>query len=112
MRRSVALWTASPIWYAIAQLTGYINLFNLIPVWQLDGSRGFHALDRAARWAVVATSGVMFALTDQKLLLVIAAVGAYRAFKKTDARTDPRALFAFVGLLAALALLAEIPVAM
>ena len=44
----------TPIWLAIAQLTGFLNLFNLIPVWQLDGSRGFHALSRMERWIVVA----------------------------------------------------------
>ena len=32
--------TGAPIWFAIAQVTGFLNLFNLIPVWQLDGSRG------------------------------------------------------------------------
>ena len=36
--------TDAGIWLAIAHLTGFFNLFNLIPVWQLDGSRGFHAL--------------------------------------------------------------------
>ena len=29
--------TSAPIWLAIAQLAGFINLFNLIPIWQLDG---------------------------------------------------------------------------
>src|SRR5206468_1291128 len=29
--------TGARIWLAIAQLTGFLNLFNLIPVWQLDG---------------------------------------------------------------------------
>jgi Zn-dependent protease len=33
----------------VAQLTGFLNRFNLIPVWQLDGSRGFHVLAAAER---------------------------------------------------------------
>src|SRR5262245_14442148 len=43
--------TDAKIWFAIAHLTGFLNLFNLIPVWQLDGSRGFHVLARMERWA-------------------------------------------------------------
>ena len=47
----VAAWlvyflTGAPIWLAIAELTGFITLFNLTPIWQLDGSREFHALSR------------------------------------------------------------------
>ena len=42
--------SGAPIWLAIAQLTGFLNLFNLIPVWQLDGSRGLHALAHGTRW--------------------------------------------------------------
>ena len=45
--------TGAPIWLAIAELTGFLNLFNLMPIWQLDGSRGFHALSRQERWMVV-----------------------------------------------------------
>jgi Zn-dependent protease len=106
----VGLVTASPTWLAIAQLTGYINLFNLIPVWQLDGSRGFHALNRTARWSVVATTIVMFVLTQQRMLLVIAAVGAYRAFQKPTDTTDRRTLATFIGLIVLLSLLSEIHV--
>jgi Zn-dependent protease len=106
----VGLVTASPTWLAIAQLTGYINLFNLIPIWQLDGSRGFHALDRVARWSIVAVTIGMFVLTHQRLLLVIAAVGAFRAFQQPVATTHRRTFATFVGLIVLLALLSEIHV--
>jgi Zn-dependent protease len=107
----VAVFLDSHTWYAIARLTGYVNLFNLIPVWQLDGSRGFHALDRSARWTVVATAAGMFYLTNQPMLLVIGAVGAYRAFKPAEDRTDRTTLAKFVGLLVALSAMASIHVA-
>jgi Zn-dependent protease len=106
----VAMATHSQIWYAIAQLTGYINLFNLIPIWQLDGARGFHALDRPARWIIVGTLIVAFALTHQRLLLVIAGVAVWRAFQKTEVRTHTRTLATFAILILALAWLSEIPV--
>jgi Zn-dependent protease len=106
----VALATRSHTWFAIAQLTGYINLFNLIPIWQLDGSRGFHALDRTSRWIVVAATLAAFVLTHQRLLVLIAGVGAFRAFQPSAERTDRRALATFIVLVGALAALAEIPV--
>ena len=54
----VYLVTGASIWLAIAELTGFLNLFNLIPVSprQLDGSRGFQVLDRDERW-IVRTGG-------------------------------------------------------
>src|SRR5262245_54389662 len=45
--------TGSPMWIAIAHVGAWINLFNLLPVWQLDGSRGFAALSSFERWIVV-----------------------------------------------------------
>ena len=106
----VATVTGSPTWSAIAQLGGMINLFNLIPVWQLDGARGFHALGRGARWLVVATMIAMFAITQHKLLIIVAAVAAWRAFQPTDVPTHRRTLATFVVLVIALSLLADIPV--
>jgi len=106
----VAVATRSHTWFAIAQLTGYINLFNLISIWQLDGSRAFHALNRTSRWLVVAATAAAFVVTHQRLLILIGAVGVFRAFQPTDERTDRRTLLTFVGLIALLALLAEIPV--
>ena len=34
-----------PAWLAIARFGAWLNLFNLIPFWQLDGGRGFSSLD-------------------------------------------------------------------
>ena len=100
--------THSPIWFAIAELTGYMNLFNLIPVWQLDGSRGFHALSRGARWGVIATAGVMWYLTLQPMAALVAIVGAFRGFQATSVRTDRRTLVAFIFLIVTLTALAWI----
>jgi Zn-dependent protease len=103
--------TGSHAWFAIAQLTGYINLFNLIPIWQLDGSRGFHALDQRARWMVVAAIGATWFVTEQRLLFLVGAVGIFRALQATTVRTDRRTLVTFIGLIALLSMLAETRVA-
>ena len=101
--------TGAPIWGAIAQLTGWLNLFNLIPIWQLDGARGFHALSTWQRWGVVLALALAFALTAQKLLIIIGLVAAFRALQRTSVPGDARALATFVALVGALSWLA-IPV--
>ena len=99
--------TRAPIWLAIAQLTGFINLFNLIPVWQLDGSRGFHALARWERFALVAVIGLALLLTEQRLLLLIGGVAVWRALQRETGPGDVRVLATFVVLVVALSLLAR-----
>jgi Zn-dependent protease len=97
----------APIWLAIAQLTGFINLFNLIPVWQLDGSRGFHVLARWERWAVVAAIGLALMLTEQRFLFIVGGVAAWRALQRETGPGDSRILATFVVLVVTLSLLAR-----
>jgi Zn-dependent protease len=80
---AVAAWiaylaTGAAIWLAIAELTGFLNLFNLIPVWQLDGARGFHALSREERAAVVGVIGLALWTTGVQVLWIVGAVALYR----------------------------------
>jgi Zn-dependent protease len=90
-------------WGAIAGLTGFINLFNLIPVWQLDGSRGFHALASWQRWVVVVAMGAAGIATGQRLLLLLGLVAVWRAFQRTSSKPDNSALATYVVLVFALA---------
>src|SRR5581483_2154906 len=90
--------THAPIWMAIAQLTGFINLFNLIPVWQLDGSRGLHALARWERWTLVATVAVALMITEQRLLVIIGAVAVWRSLERDEGPGDPRVLATYMTL--------------
>lgn len=99
--------TGAKIWLAIAQLTGFLNLFNLIPIWQLDGSRGFHALSRWQRWAVVGAIVVALLLTGQKLLFLVGGVAIYRAAQKEVGPGNPRVLATFILLVGALSWLAK-----
>ena len=101
--------TGAPIWLAIAQLTGFINLFNLTPVWQLDGARGFHALAAWQRWAAVAAIGVAYLASEHGLLLLVGAVAVWRASRTRDVGPgDRRALGTYVVLVAALTWLAAL----
>ncbi len=99
--------TGAQIWFAIAHLTGFLNLFNLIPVWQLDGSRGFHALSRTERWIVVATIGAMLWVTGQRLLFIVGGVAVWRAVQRDVGPGDRRVLATYVLLVIALSWIAK-----
>jgi Zn-dependent protease len=94
--------TDVPVWLAIAQITAWINLFNLLPFWQLDGSRAIHALSRLERWTIVAALGAAFLVTGVKLLVVIAGFAIWRTFDKEQGPGDGRSVAVFLVLIAAL----------
>jgi Zn-dependent protease len=104
---AVYMLTGARIWLAIAQLTGFLNLFNLIPVWQLDGSRGFHVLARGERWLLVAVIALALVATEQRLLFVVGAVAVWRALQQETGPGDTRVLATFMTLIIALAWLAR-----
>jgi Zn-dependent protease len=97
----------APVWLAIAQLTAFINLFNLIPVWQLDGSRGLHVLARWERWVVAGTAALALLLTGQRILVIVGGVAVWRAFQAEVGPGDTRVLGVFALLILVLALLAR-----
>src|SRR5262249_42381830 len=106
---ALAVYAASGarVWLAIAQLTGFINLFNLIPIWQLDGSRGVHALARHERWLLVVAVGVALYVTEQRMLFLVGGVAAWRALQRDTGPGHPQTLATFVVLVFALSLLAH-----
>jgi len=99
--------TRIPIWAAIAHLTAFINLFNLTPVWQLDGSRGFHALNRHQRIAVIGVITIAYLLTNQRMLAIVGIVAVWRAVQKEQGPGDTKAFGTYVVLIAALSWLAR-----
>jgi Zn-dependent protease len=99
--------TGARIWLAIAQLTGFLNLFNLIPVWQLDGSRGIHVLARWERWVLVAAIAGALMLSEQRLLFLVGGVAVWRSLQQETGPGDTRVLATFVVLVLALSWLAR-----
>jgi Zn-dependent protease len=99
-----------PIWAALAQFGALINLFNLIPIWQLDGGRVFRSLNRPQRWLAVTALATAWAITEDGLLMLLMIVGAGRTvFDKPCDRPDRGALTQYIGLVAALSLMAYSP---
>jgi Zn-dependent protease len=117
---AVFLATGEQIWGAIAQAGGMINLFNLIPVWQLDGGRGFESLTRGQRWLAAIAVGAMYYFTSNTIgdqdshrqnifLLIIAACAVGRAvLGKAPRERDDFGLFQYVLLILTLGSLAAI----
>src|SRR5271165_423368 len=101
---AVCFLTKQNIWGAIAHIGAVINLFNLTPVWQLDGARGFHSLTQWQRVSVLATVAVLWLATSEPMLFVVGLGCVFRMFTKDAAREpDATGLLQFLGLLAALA---------
>jgi Zn-dependent protease len=102
---------ASPLAISIASVGASINLFNLIPVWMLDGARGMRALDRSQRFVVAGAAAACALLLHQWMPGFVAAIAFARAFgSDVHASGDRSMLVLFVALLVLLSLLASLPV--
>jgi Zn-dependent protease len=96
---------------AIAHFAAWLNLFNLLPVWQLDGGRGMRALNRTQRMILVGVILATWIIFREGFLLVLAALAGYRlATKDWPADGDPKALLQFCALIVVLGALMIIPV--
>jgi len=101
-----AIATGLPVWYAIAHTSAWLNLFNLIPIWQLDGGRGFRALTRKQRGMALGAALAMWVMTQETMLLLISGGALYRLFSRDyPAEDDNGALTQYIGLIVLLALL-------
>ena len=107
----VGRWLESGSWLAIAQFTGFLNLFNLIPFWQLDGGRAFRALSRSQRWTAVVVLLVTWYFRHEGLLVLLGIAGAFQALAKgAPEESDNGALAVYAGLIVVLSWLTAIPV--
>jgi Zn-dependent protease len=100
-----------PIWAALARVGAWINLFNLMPIWQLDGGRAFRSLTRSQRWLAVTAIATAWAVTAEGLLVLLMVVGAARtALEKPAGEPDSGALLQYVALVVVLSAMVVLPV--
>jgi Zn-dependent protease len=105
--------TMHPIWGAVAQIGAWINLFNLAPVWQLDGGRAFRSLSRSQRWLALAAVATVWAFTSQGMLVLLMLAGVARMMTdKSNPSRDTAILIQYAGLVAVLSALCLIPVSL
>jgi Zn-dependent protease len=101
--------TGTSILGALARSGAWINLFNLVPIWQLDGGRGFNAMARAQQWRMALLVGLMWLFTGEGLLVLLLLGCAYRLFAQRAAQApDRRAEWTYAGLVVVLSLLSQI----
>jgi len=100
-----------PMYAAIAHTGAWLNLFNLLPVWQLDGGRGFRPLSRTQRFMAVAAIAATWALTREGLLVLLLLAAILQAWPASASEEgDAVALTQYAGLVLALAMLSTIQV--
>lgn len=94
---------------ALARTGAWLNLFNLIPIWQLDGGRAFNALNRRQRWWMVAVIGAAWFWFHETMLLLLLLGALYRVFMTPAPEApDQRAVWSYGLLVAVLAAMTHI----
>ena len=107
----IYLGTGATIFAAIAKFGAWINLFNLLPVWQLDGSHAFKALTKIERGGIAALMLLTWVTSHEGLLLILGAVALFRSFSPNAAKERDLTIFLqFAFLIITLTLLSSIPV--
>jgi Zn-dependent protease len=97
--------TGQPILRALAHAGAWINLFNLLPVWQLDGGRGVTALARPERVALFLALVAAFGFVRDPLFVIVGAGTAWQCFRPAPETGDRAVLATFIGLIGTIALL-------
>lgn len=88
---------------ALAHVTAWLNLLNLIPVFGLDGAQATYALDRTQRWLVLATALIFFGMLHEWVFLFLALGMAWRLWTADFAdKPSTKTLVRYVLLLFAL----------
>jgi len=112
---AIHLATHLEIFAAVAQFAAWVNLFNLLPVWQLDGSHAFKALSKLERAGIAAVMLGMYFVTKEApeagFLLLLVIVAAFRCLEKSAPTQRNLPIFSeFAFLVVTLSLLMTIPV--
>jgi Zn-dependent protease len=108
---AIHLATGSPVVAAVAKFSAWLNLFNLLPLWQLDGGRGLRALSRPQRWILVAVIGLGWWISAERLLPLLLIVAVFQAWSgHAPEQPDAPVLVQYAALVLCLALLATVAV--
>jgi Zn-dependent protease len=85
----VYLATDKTYWLALAFVGFLLNLFNLAPIWQLDGGRVISAVHPGLWIPGLAAIGVLMFFFPSPILILIVVLGAFQAWNWWQNRHDP-----------------------
>jgi len=85
------LWwqTGDQLWVGLAQAGAVLNVFNLIPVWVLDGGQAVLALGKTQRIILLTVCLALWLLLSQGIFFLVAVGFGYRAFFSRDLPAHP-----------------------
>ena len=81
--------TGNDFWLALAFVGFFLNLFNLAPIWQLDGGRMVSAIHPALWIPGVLALGALMFVFPSPILIIFLLLGAYQAWHWWKNRRDP-----------------------
>jgi Zn-dependent protease len=101
-----------PAFLLIAKLGAWLNLFNLTPVWALDGARGFLALRRRERIIAAAAFAIAWLPSNPGAAVLAVGAGCYGVTRPNEPEsTDGQSFWKYLALCTALASFGWLPVA-
>jgi len=100
--------TGIAYWGTVAYWGALINIFNLAPVWQLDGAHAFRAMSRSHRVTALAVLVAAAALSHERILWLPVLGAGWAVFRTPASRADVRAVGYYVSLVGALSFLAAL----
>jgi Zn-dependent protease len=93
--------TGNQVWLAVAQIAGWLNLLNLIPIGIFDGGKAMDAISAGQRTAILALSVAMLFIAGEGNLLPwagLAAGTAYRLYKRDTVAPREMVGYYFIAL--------------
>jgi Zn-dependent protease len=86
-----ALWwqTGDALWAALARAGAWLNVFNLVPVWVLDGGQAVQALSKTERMMLLTASLALWLVFRESVFFLVAVGAGYQAFFAKDLPAHP-----------------------
>lgn len=108
---AIFLATDVALFAALTRLSAWINLFNLLPFWQLDGNRSLSAVPSNYRLALAGVALLTFLISHEGLLVLLAVLLAVRAFgADAPAAVEKGIFYRFCLLIVTLGILSAVEV--
>jgi Zn-dependent protease len=97
--------TGNELWAALGRTTAWLNLFNLIPVWMLDGASAVQALAKSERIILLIATLLLWLATGEGMFFLVGLGFGYAIFFD-KAQPETRSVKTLVYYIAVMAMIA------